>query len=679
MFSFSISFFLFEPSEEELSSSSSSSSSTSSGSTKKRNYTKMAQALRLHPNQPFCWNAKRWDAILSSGLFRNVFRVTPERTSSSSSSSSQEESNDNDSNDSSSSTVCLHIIAEKSPSHTLEYGISKSIYTGGWEGELDFQSKHLLADHCADDVLCISLKRGAHDPEPSFKVRYKDDKFGLGGGYDVELFNDFIGVTKRRKASSVSSSSSSSGVWRQRGNHVKRRLFSRGTTAEDVEYQQLRSSTTASPKEEEKENEYHEEEEEEVYGPGEDLLVRKGLSIKIRDPFTSFVSTSDVTAVLERTSTRTGESETLCSSTLGFGPIVRRSDDDDDDDDEERDTVMRVGGEEDGAARVSLMGSVTLGGRLFDGDDEQQEVMTPPVLTGGTATDATREHIIDDDEEDGGNSGGMGITRPYVTGMVTSRQIFPLFQDDGKEEENNSGSKHDARHPLLAFRQTLRFSTPDLPRHEANAMGFATRVRGYHQATSFSSSSSSSSSLNRNWFSLLSLPLSSSSSGNASKCRPISSCLGGTAELRIPVSLPSLPFVQEQESTASKLMKPNDASVIFFADWILASPWRSSSSSSSVNLSPINSGANVGGMVGSGSTAGAGGGNRSGAQGGGGNTHADDNDILPGGVNIRPFQRSSVGIGLRKTIRGIPIKYDVCITRDGRVGAFFGLGKDFDV
>ena len=50
-----------------------------------------------------------------------------------------------------------------------------------------------------------------------------------------------------------------------------------------------------------------------------------------------------------------------------------------------------------------------------------------------------------------------------------------------------------------------------------------------------------------------------------------------------------------------------------------------------------------------------------------------------GGLEKRQFRKSSVGVGVRKSIQGIPVKYDVCFTRDGKIGAFFGLGSDFDV
>ena len=42
-------------------------------------------------------------------------------------------------------------------------------------------------------------------------------------------------------------------------------------------------------------------------------------------------------------------------------------------------------------------------------------------------------------------------------------------------------------------------------------------------------------------------------------------------------------------------------------------------------------------------------------------------------------RKSSIGVGLRKAVQGIPLKYDVCITEDGRFGTHFSLGGDFDV
>ena len=43
------------------------------------------------------------------------------------------------------------------------------------------------------------------------------------------------------------------------------------------------------------------------------------------------------------------------------------------------------------------------------------------------------------------------------------------------------------------------------------------------------------------------------------------------------------------------------------------------------------------------------------------------------------FRKSSVGLGLRKSVQGIPIQYDFSYSSDGKIRAVFGLGRDFDV
>jgi hypothetical protein len=40
--------------------------------------------------------------------------------------------------------------------------------------------------------------------------------------------------------------------------------------------------------------------------------------------------------------------------------------------------------------------------------------------------------------------------------------------------------------------------------------------------------------------------------------------------------------------------------------------------------------------------------------------------------------KSSIGIGFRKIVQGLPLKYDFCYTSDGKIKSMFGLGPDFD-
>jgi hypothetical protein len=98
----------------------------------------------------------------------------------------------------------------------------------------------------------------------------------------------------------------------------------------------------------------------------------------------------------------------------------------------------------------------------------------------------------------------------------------------------------------------------------------------------------------------------------------------GTTELRVPLQLPSsskIPLLS---------LVTQDLSLVLFGEWLFAQRLGSSSS-------------------------------------------------LGEGKNNQLCRQSSVGIGLRKSIQGIPVKYDISLTEEGRVGAFLNFGSDFDV
>ena len=42
------------------------------------------------------------------------------------------------------------------------------------------------------------------------------------------------------------------------------------------------------------------------------------------------------------------------------------------------------------------------------------------------------------------------------------------------------------------------------------------------------------------------------------------------------------------------------------------------------------------------------------------------------------YSKSSIGVGLRKNIQGIPLKYDVSYSKEGKIKTMFGMGQDFD-
>ena len=390
--------------------------------------TRIAKALQLRPKTTFQWQSHRWQAILAHGIFSKVLRATPERMPD--------------------GTVQLQILAIEAPPRNLEYGLSKSLYTGSWEGEVDFQHSNILG---GGESLGVTVKRGTKDAEPSVRLKFSNDKFGLEGGYDIEVFSDYI------------------------GEHLDD-----GNDDDDG-------------KRESKDFDHDE------------LLDRKGATVRLRNPINpKTIRNSRASACLERTSTRSGQHEAVGSVTLGLGPFRKE---------------LPLN------ARSDVLGSLTTGTRII-----------------------------------GEKSSNFNIL-PYSILSATTRQIFPLTSE---------GSR-----PLtLALQHTATTSTSHLPRHEGNAFGIASKIRGC------------------------------SPSGNDR----VSSFIIGTTELRIPITLPTDKFRQ-------------DASIVVFGDWSLTQKDLQSS-----------------------------------------------------------FDRkSSVGIGLRKGLQGIPIKYDLSYTQGGKFRAFFGLGRDFDV
>jgi hypothetical protein len=218
---------------------------------------------------------------------------------------------------------------------------------------------------------------------------------------------------------------------------------------------------------------------------------------------------------VERTVTREGYQEGIVSGSLGIGPFRKELPMD---------------------ARSNFLARVSGGTRIadvYDNDEGKEKTIGYKVL-------------------------------PYTVASATTRQIFPFAATSG------------ARRPIcLALSHCLTGSTPNIPPHEAAALGVAAGVRG----------------------------------GNPVKNPHVSSSLVGSTELRIPVPIPTKKPIQQ------------DGTVVLFADWVFSQRNYKS-----------------------------------------------------------PFVRkSSIGIGLRKTLQGIPCKYDLCYTQEGKLRGNFGLGRDFDV
>jgi len=180
----------------------------------------------------------------------------------------------------------------------------------------------------------------------------------------------------------------------------------------------------------------------------------------------------------------------------------------------------------------------------------------------------------------------LGGMTPYSSYAATMRQIIPL----------RSSSAAANKPPItLALQHRATASTSELPQHEALAIGFSARVRGYSPKMN----------------------------------GPLSSSVVGTAEIRIPVTLPANSLV-------------NDGSVIVFSDWMAASRWTIRDIKNKVKSKTVGSSASA--------------------------------PLLS-----KPMRKASAGIGLRSFLQGIPVKVDFSITDDGKIGANMAIGQDFDV
>ena len=220
---------------------------------------RIAAALGLAPGEHFRWNESRWRKIVGSGIFKKVLQAAPKTV-------------DN-------GTVQLQILVHEAPPRHLEYGLSKSLYTGDWEGELDFEHVNLLG---GGESLGFTFRRGTKGP--SGRLRFSDDRFGLEGGYDVELFSDFIG-----------------------DNHDGDKTSAKAPVIKD-------SSPGASILQFAKGK-----------GRGPLLDHRSGATFRLRNPIDRKLMLNSVaTASVEHVTTAEGSEESIASTSLGIGPFVRQ-------------------------------------------------------------------------------------------------------------------------------------------------------------------------------------------------------------------------------------------------------------------------------------------------------------------------------------------------------------------
>ena len=139
---------------------------TSSGKTNAR---KLAKAMALTPGHVLKWDKNKWNKIKSSSLF-DVVSCNPIL-------------NDN-------GTISLVLEGCEKKCNHIEYGVTKSLYSKSWEGEMKLLVRNLFG---GDEFGSVTAKRGMSDTQPSVRIGYGDEKFGDFGGWRVEGFNEYIG------------------------------------------------------------------------------------------------------------------------------------------------------------------------------------------------------------------------------------------------------------------------------------------------------------------------------------------------------------------------------------------------------------------------------------------------------------------------------------------------------
>jgi hypothetical protein len=172
----------------------------------------------------------------------------------------------------------------------------------------------------------------------------------------------------------------------------------------------------------------------------------------------------------------------------------------------------------------------------------------------------------------------------------------------------------------LAIRHVASASSRHLPRHEGIILGLSSRVRGYKYNYQQSPMKNPQQETMHDKSIFQSLKRVVQGQGKEHFRPPIalSNAISGTVEVRIPV----------ERLVSSSII--GDGNVVLFGDWCIsqAQPLHSLLQSSDEGLS------------------------------------------------IESSRHSSLGIGLRKVVQGIPLKVDACFTEHGTKGLFFGIGHN---
>ena len=481
-------------------------------------------------------------------------------------------------------TATLEIIAsENKPYASIEYGVTKSLYSDQWEGELDLKhgnafgggeivtmnvrkgrrngkttsrkEREEVNDH---DSMWENVNVGLKDGPVSWRMSIKDDCVGgSDAGYDVEMFRDYVGKHINTDAQSPVKLS----------DDAKTDLESRAYDGEG------------------------------------DSPRRTGATLRFRLPFQlrrhvrSVLLPRDVSASVE----------CIESPTSGLASSSIR-------------------GHKQSMTSVSInMGPYHFGERYRENNDGAKSTWQRslhPLLSTISATTTAGAKWDNHDNISTDNDGARVL--PYATGAITSQQTMPLLS-------LNSGSRGTGIPPSvdLAMRHVISASTKHLPRHEAVILGLASRVRGYrynYQVEQEFSKPSTHKQENQT-------PMQSLKQffrgGNAGWFRPpvaIANSISGTVEIRVPIG-----------EVANREFLPSvfSGTFVLFGDWAVSHAQKEVSSSAEVP--PL--------------------------------LEEEKSNVFD-----KPFRHSSIGVGFRKVVQGLPLKMDVCITEHGTRGMFVGIG-----
>mmetsp|Transcript_4872 Transcript_4872/g.10047 ORF Transcript_4872/g.10047 Transcript_4872/m.10047 type:complete len:837 (-) Transcript_4872:62-2572(-) len=393
---------------------------------------KIARMMNISPGAHFQILPHRWSRLVAnpggtfggtggnSAIFSSIHAVRPIPTSD--------------------DTATLEIIAsENKPYASIEYGVTKSLYSDQWEGEMDFkhgnafgggetfslnvrkgkmQSVEMAEDPKEKSALLGSsmvenLNEGLKNGPVSWRMSIRDNCLvGSDTGYDVEVFRDYVGKTPSAK--------------------MKDPL----DDGPDSESESMRNRpSTGSPQ-------------------------RTGATIRFRFPHPSRIrplhtlltprtASASIERILpefsdRRSTSKASRAQSIASVSMNLGP-------------------HHFGN--------SISGNSISTKSLWKDPMQVVSSMVSSTITVGARWDGDSKVY---DSKGRTESDRSSCATPYVAGSITSQQKIPLFSF-------LTGGRRDVTAPLvdLAMQQVVSASTRHFPRHEAVVLGLASRVRGY--------------------------------------------------------------------------------------------------------------------------------------------------------------------------------------------------------